>query len=134
MKARVGDVEIAYDDAGAGEPLVLIMGIGATRIFWDDAFVALLVARGFRVIRFDNRDVGESTHLRAPVPRPAGALARRMLGVRVVAPYTLSDMAGDVVGLLDALAIERAHVVGVSLGGMIAQHLAIEHARRCCRR
>jgi pimeloyl-ACP methyl ester carboxylesterase len=126
----VGDLAIAYDELGAGEPLVLIMGIGAQRIFWDLEMVGLFAARGFRVIRFDHRDVGESTHLRAPVPRPGRTLARRMLGLRVEAPYTLSDMARDVVGLLDGLAIERAHVVGVSLGGMVAQHLAIEHPER----
>jgi pimeloyl-ACP methyl ester carboxylesterase len=130
MIAHVGEVDIAYDDAGAGRPLVLIMGIGAQRIFWDDRLVEMFVEHGFRTIRFDHRDVGESTHLRAPVPQPARLLARRMLGIRIEAPYTLSDMAGDVVGLLDALAIDKAHVVGVSLGGMVAQHLAIEHPTR----
>jgi pimeloyl-ACP methyl ester carboxylesterase len=132
-RARVAaGIELAYDDLGspAGRPIVLVMGIGAQRLLWDDRFCALLVDRGFRVVRFDHRDIGQSTHLDAPVPRPMRALARCLVRARVDAPYTLSDMATDVVGLLDALAIDRAHVVGASLGGMVGQHLALEHPRR----
>lgn len=132
-RARIGAVELAYDvfgDPARGRPLVLIMGIGAQRVMWDDALCEQLVARGFCVVRFDHRDVGESTRLDAPVPDPRRVVVRRLLGARVEAPYTLSDMAGDVVGLLDALGFDSAHVVGASLGGMVAQHLAIEHPTR----
>jgi pimeloyl-ACP methyl ester carboxylesterase len=97
---------------------------------WDDAMCALFVAAGFDVVRFDNRDVGESTKLDATSPKPFPLLARRYAGLRIDTPYDLSDMARDVVGLLDALEWSSAHVVGASLGGMIAQHLAIEHAAR----
>jgi pimeloyl-ACP methyl ester carboxylesterase len=125
------DLEIAYDVFGtAGRPLVLIMGIGAQRIFWDDEMCELFVGAGFHVVRFDHRDIGQSTHLDAPVPSPLRAMASILVKRPVDAPYSLSDMATDVVGLIDHLAIDRAHVVGVSLGGMIAQHFALEHAAR----
>ena len=124
-------LELAYDVFGErGRPLVLIMGIGAQRIFWDDEWCEQLVGAGFRVVRFDHRDLGESTRLDAHVPPPWSTVARRMLGARVAVPYTLSDMARDVIGLMDALGFETAHVVGASLGGMVGQHLAIEHAAR----
>ena len=124
-------VELAYDIFGAsGRPLVAIMGIGAQRIFWDEPMCEALVAAGFQLVRFDARDVGESTRLDAETPRPGPLLARRLANLAIAAPYTLSDMARDVVGLLDALGWRTAHVVGASLGGMVAQHLAIEHASR----
>jgi pimeloyl-ACP methyl ester carboxylesterase len=127
----VGQVDIAYDVFGdRGRPLVLIMGIGAQRIFWDDALCELFVAAGFHVVRFDHRDIGESSRLDAPVPRPGNVLVRRMLGASVTAPYTLSDMASDVAGLIDSLGFGSAHIVGASLGGMVGQHLAIEHPGR----
>ena len=130
-RARVGELELAYDVFGrGGAPLVLIMGIGAQRILWDDVLCARFVDAGFHVIRFDHRDIGESTRLDAPVPHPARVLVRRMLGMHVEAPYTLADMAGDVAGLLDELGLDRAHVAGVSLGGMIAQQLATSHPQR----
>jgi pimeloyl-ACP methyl ester carboxylesterase len=130
-RARVGAVELAYDVIGeGGRPLVLVMGIGAQRVFWDDALCARFVAAGFQVARFDHRDIGESTRLDAPVPRLGPTIARRMIGARVDAPYTLSDMAADVAGLIEALGWSSAHVVGASLGGMVGQHLAIEHPRR----
>jgi pimeloyl-ACP methyl ester carboxylesterase len=131
-RARVATgVELAYDVFGArGKPLVLIMGIGAQRIFWDERFCELLADAGFQVVRFDHRDIGESTRLDAPVPDPRRVLARRLVGARIDAPYTLSDMASDVAGLLDVLGFSRAHVVGASLGGMVGQHLAIEHPAR----
>ncbi|HEU0030255.1 MAG TPA: alpha/beta hydrolase [Kofleriaceae bacterium] len=131
-RARVGELEIAYDVFGrGGRPLVLVMGIGAQRVFWDDALCEQFVDAGFHVVRFDHRDIGESTRLReAAVPRPARVLARRLVGAKIDAPYTLSDMAGDVAGLIDALGFGAAHVVGVSLGGMVGQHLAIEHPER----
>ncbi|MEZ4236869.1 MAG: alpha/beta fold hydrolase [Myxococcota bacterium] len=127
---RANGLDLAYDEQGDGPALLLVMGIGAQRILWPDGLVADL-ARRFRVVRFDNRDVGQSTWLRdAPVPRPLPALLRALAKLPVSAPYTLSDMAADTVGLLDALGIARAHVVGASMGGMIAQHLAIEHPER----
>ena len=132
-RARVGAVELAYDrfgDPARGRPLILIMGIGAQRVMWDDNFCGQLVDQGFCVVRFDHRDIGESSRVDAPVPRPAPLLARRLVGAKVPAPYTLSDMAGDVAGLIDALGFGSAHIVGVSLGGMVAQHLAIEHPEK----
>jgi pimeloyl-ACP methyl ester carboxylesterase len=128
---RDAPIELAYDVFGErGLPLVAIMGIGAQRIFWDEPMCQSLVRAGFQVVRFDARDVGESTHLDAGVPKPFPLLARRMANLPIAAPYTLSDMARDVIGLLDALGWSSAHVVGASLGGMVAQHLAIEHAAR----
>ena len=130
-RARIGEIELAYDVFGThGRPLVLIMGIGAQRVFWDEALCRQFVAAGFRVVRFDHRDIGESTRLDAAVPRPGRALVQRLVGTNVAAPYTLSDMATDVAGLIDALGFGAAHVVGASLGGMVGQHLAIEHAAR----
>jgi pimeloyl-ACP methyl ester carboxylesterase len=132
-RVRVGPVELAYDmfgDPARGRPLVLIMGIGAQRVMWDDALCEQLIARGFCVVRFDHRDIGESTRLDAVVPDPRRVVMRRLFGARVEAPYTLSDMAGDVIGLIDALGFGAVHVVGASLGGMVAQHLAIEHPAR----
>jgi pimeloyl-ACP methyl ester carboxylesterase len=117
---RNGDVELAYERLGdpAGEPLLLIMGVGAQMVGWPDGFCAELGARGFAVVRFDNRDVGLSGRLDA---RPAGG--RRPA-------YTLSDMAGDALAVLDAVGWPAAHVVGASLGGMIAQTLTVEHPAR----
>ncbi len=130
-RARVGEIQLAYDVFGtSGRPLVLIMGIGAQRVMWADELCEQFVAAGFHVARFDHRDIGESSLLDLPVPRPGRAVVRRLLNLRVDAPYTLSDMAGDVAGLIDHLGFSSAHVVGTSLGGMIAQHLAIEHPQR----
>jgi len=130
-RARVGELELAYDVFGTrGRPLVLVMGIGAQRVMWDQALCEQFVDAGFHVVRFDHRDIGESTKLDAPVPRPGRVLARRMLGMHVDAPYDLSDMAADVAGLIDVLGLGSAHVVGTSLGGMVGQHLAIEHPAR----
>jgi pimeloyl-ACP methyl ester carboxylesterase len=129
--ANVGParLQIAYERLGdpKATPVLLIMGLGAQLITWPDGFCDELVARGFHVIRFDNRDVGESTHMTgAPVPDMMAALSGNLAS----ASYTLSDMAADTVGLLDALGIESAHLVGASLGGFIAQTLAIEHPTR----
>jgi pimeloyl-ACP methyl ester carboxylesterase len=125
------NVDIEYDITGDGEPLVLIMGIGAQMILWPDALVRAIADRGYQVIRFDNRDVGRSTwldHLGVPsIPRMT---ARAMMGIRVKAPYTLWDMAADTVGLLDGLGHERAHIAGASMGGMVAQCVAIRHPER----
>lgn len=122
-------ITIAYQRLGdpAAPPVVLIMGLNAQLIAWPDGFCAALVARGLHVIRFDNRDAGESTRFRdAPTPDFAAAMA----GDASSAPYTLSHMAADTAGLLDALGIASAHVVGASLGGYIGQLLAIEHPAR----
>jgi pimeloyl-ACP methyl ester carboxylesterase len=131
--ARVGAVELCWESIGdhEGEPLLLIMGIGAQLVHWPDGFCHTLAERGFRVIRFDNRDVGESTrldHVGVPSLRPM--MARWLLGLPVQAPYGLHDMADDAARLLDALGLGAAHVVGASMGGMIAQLLAIRHPRR----
>jgi pimeloyl-ACP methyl ester carboxylesterase len=121
-------VTIEYETAGdpGRVPLLLIMGLGGQLIAWDDDFVDGLVARGFYVVRFDNRDVGRSTWFdEAGVPD----LMSAFLGQAKPA-YLLSDMADDTAGLLDALGIESAHVLGISMGGMIAQSLAIQHPAR----
>ncbi|MBA3462409.1 MAG: alpha/beta hydrolase [Deltaproteobacteria bacterium] len=127
-RAKLGEVEIAYDVFGtSGRPLVLIMGIGAQRVFWDDQMCEQLVEAGFRVARFDHRDIGESSRLDAPVPHPGRMLALRMLGVTAKPPYTLSDMASDVAQLIRTIGFGKSHIVGASMGGMIGQHLALEH-------
>jgi pimeloyl-ACP methyl ester carboxylesterase len=128
-RARVGAIEIAYETFGVPDdpPLLLIMGLGTQMIGWPDEFCRALESRGLYVIRFDNRDIGLSTHLHdAPAPDVMAAVAGDMR----TASYTLTDMAADAAGLLDALALTSAHVVGASLGGMVAQTLAIEHPRR----
>lgn len=127
-KARVFELELAYDTHGdaALPPVLLIMGLGAQLVAWDDDFIELLLRRGLYVIRFDNRDVGESTHLDHLAQIPfLDAMMRLGAGESVPAPYSLSDMAGDTLGLLDALQLRSAHVVGLSMGGMIAQELAL---------
>ncbi len=130
---RANGITIAYETDGAagGVPLVLVMGLGMPLVFWPDSFVAGLAGCGFRVVRLDNRDCGLSSRVEegphTPIPV---AMARSILGLEVHAPYTLADMAKDVAGLLDALGIERAHVAGASLGGMVAQVLAARWPRR----
>jgi pimeloyl-ACP methyl ester carboxylesterase len=122
-------IQVAYELFGAATapPVLLIMGAGAQMIGWPEGFCAELAGLGARVIRFDNRDSGHSTHFAdAPPPDLPAALA----GDFSTVPYTLSDMAADTVGLLDALGVDSAHVVGASLGGMIAQVIAIEHPGR----
>ncbi|HXD21201.1 MAG TPA: alpha/beta hydrolase [Vicinamibacterales bacterium] len=122
-------IDIVYQRLGKRDAplLLLIMGGGAQSIAWPDAFCHALVDRGLQIVRFDNRDVGLSTHITgAPPPDIRAALA----GDLSSASYTLSDMAADAAGLLDALGIEQAHVVGASLGGAVGQRLAIEHPRR----
>ncbi|SHH10084.1 alpha/beta fold hydrolase [Geodermatophilus nigrescens] len=128
LTARSGDpdtpVEIAYEVLGPadGDPLLLVMGLGAQMVGWPDGFCAELTARGFRVVRFDNRDVGLSTHLDTPVPAQPWR--------RVAPAYSLSDMAGDALAVMDAVGWPAAHVVGASMGGTIAQVLAVEHPAR----
>jgi pimeloyl-ACP methyl ester carboxylesterase len=127
--APANGIELCYQEMGdpEGEPLVLIMGLATQMIAWDEEFCAMLAERGFRVVRFDNRDIGRSSKLRdAGVPGTLDML----IGRRPAAPYLLRDMAADTVGLMDHLGIESAHVVGASMGGMIAQTIAIEHPER----
>jgi pimeloyl-ACP methyl ester carboxylesterase len=130
--AKANAIEIAYEDQGeAGAPVILlIMGLGASLIFWPDAFVDGLAARGFRVVRFDNRDFGLSTKFDGLAADVEGAYARLMKGEKIEAPYGLPDMADDAIGLLDALHIDRAHIVGASMGGMISQIIAADHNDR----
>lgn len=127
-RARVNGLELEYDNFGDPEatPLLLVMGLSYQMIEWDDALCELIASRGFRVTRFDNRDVGLSTKVDALGPPDIMAL----LGGTGRPPYSLDDMAGDAVGLLDALGIAAAHVVGVSMGGMIAQLIAINYPER----
>ena len=130
--APVGNgIDICYDTFGepTSPALLLVMGLGGPLTWWSPDLCCLLAERGFYVIRFDNRDVGRSTKVRGLGGRP-GDVVRGFVGVRSGAPYTLSDMAGDAVGLLDHLGVDRAHVAGVSMGGMIAQTLAIDHPDR----
>ena len=123
-------VEICYQTFGspADEPLLLIMGLGGPMTWWDERLCRMLAEHGFFVIRYDNRDVGRSTRMTGAVSM--GRLARAFLGLRIRAPYTLDDMAADALGLLDHLGIARAHLWGVSMGGMIAQTLAVTHPDR----
>lgn len=126
-------VELEYESFGReGDPAVLlVMGLGGQMILWDEDLCGAIVARGFRVVRFDNRDVGLSTKLDAHgVPDVPSAFAAAASGKPVDAPYTLREMADDAAALLGALGIERAHVVGASMGGMIVQTMALRHPAR----
>ncbi len=129
---RVNDIDVYFDDLGAaGDPAVLLVsGLGAHCLVYDDEFCDLLVRTGHRVVRFDNRDVGLSTHLDGASADALAAVLAAASGEPVPAAYTLSDMAADAVGLLDALDLEAVHVAGASMGGMIAQLIAIEHPER----
>jgi pimeloyl-ACP methyl ester carboxylesterase len=124
-----GDVELCYEEFGdPGDPaMLLVMGLGTQMLGWHEALCETLAARGFHVVRFDNRDIGRSTrftHLRPPTLRQLVLRDRRGAG------YSLEDMADDAAGLLDHLGIDQAHVVGASMGGMIAQTIAIRHPDR----
>ena len=111
--------------------ILLIMGLGMQLVAWPDAFCEQLAARGFRVIRFDNRDVGLSTSFDASgVPNLLATYLKFFVHLPLTAPYLIDDMVADTAGLLDALGVERAHVVGASMGGMIAQNLAAQHPAR----
>jgi len=132
-RAHCNGIELEYETFGrrSARPLMLIMGLGAQMILWDEEFCAALAARDFFVVRFDNRDVGLSSKLDgAGVPNVFTAMQAAATGQTVDAPYTLNDMADDTVYLMAALGIDRAHVVGASMGGMIAQTLAIRHPER----
>jgi pimeloyl-ACP methyl ester carboxylesterase len=132
-RADANGIAIEYDSFGSedAEPILLITGLGVQMIRWTVPFCETLAAHGYRVIRFDNRDAGLSTHFNnSPVPELAAVARAVALGERPVVPYTLYDMADDTIGLLDALEIVRAHIVGRSMGGMIAQLVASEHPNR----
>ena len=131
--AHVNGLDIAYETFGrqGDRPLLLIMGLGAQMILWDEEFCEQLAERGHYVIRFDNRDVGLSSKCDAGgIPDVMAAVGASMVGQKIAAPYKLSDMAADAAGLLDALGVAKAHIVGASMGGMIAQTVAIEHPHR----
>ena len=133
MKLLANGLQIEVDLQGPpqGEPLLLIMGLGMPLLGWPEELVADLAGRGFRVIRFDNRDIGLSQGFeRLGVPSLARASLRYMLRLRVHSPYSLADMAADALGVLDALGIASAHVCGASMGGMIAQHIAAKSPER----
>jgi pimeloyl-ACP methyl ester carboxylesterase len=131
--ARANGVDLCYEIFGNAdaEPMLLIMGLGAQMILWDDEFCRELAARGFRVIRFDNRDIGKSSKMTGGKPlKPLELLKLRFLKIPVAAPYRLRDMAEDTIGLMDVLHIKSAHLVGASMGGMIAQEIAISFPQR----
>jgi pimeloyl-ACP methyl ester carboxylesterase len=133
MQIVANGIGIEIDDQGlpGGEPLLLIMGLGMQLTGWPDELVQELVSRGFRVIRLDNRDVGLSQGFdQLGVPNLPMAAMRHLFHLPVQTPYTLADMADDALGVLDALGIERAHVCGASMGGMIAQHMATKRPQR----
>lgn len=132
-RVKANGIEIEYEAAGAigGPTLLLVMGLGAQMTIWPEAFFHGLAKRGFYVIRYDNRDTGLSSGFdswgKADIPAAIGKLIG---GQKVEAPYLLKDMADDATGLLDALGIDRAHMVGASMGGMIVQIVAAEYAAR----
>ena len=131
--ARSNGIELCYEVFGKADadPLILIMGLGAQMIHWDDEFCAQLADRGFRVIRFDNRDIGKSTKMTGGKKLSAFELIKlKFLGTPVAAPYLLRDMAADTIGLMDTLGIAKAHIVGASMGGMIAQEIAMLYPQR----
>jgi pimeloyl-ACP methyl ester carboxylesterase len=131
--ARANGIDICYEIFGdpAADPLLLIMGLGGQMIHWEDDFCRQLAARGFRVIRFDNRDIGKSSKMIGGKRlTPVELLKLRFLKIPIAAPYKLRDMAEDTIGLMDALGIKSAHLVGVSMGGMIAQETTILFPQR----
>lgn len=131
--AKRGDVSIYYEERGdpAGEPVVMIMGLNAQLHYWPEELVAQLVARGYRVIQHDNRDVGLSSKLTGVAhDRVPLAALKSLVGLPIRAPYTLFDLVADTVGVMDALGLASAHLVGASMGGMVAQLAAAEYGAR----
>lgn len=129
LMAPANGIKLCYQEMGDpdGEPLLLVMGLATQMLAWDEEFCAMLAERGYRVVRFDNRDIGRSTRIgSAGVPGKLDLL----VGRRGTAPYLLRDMAADTFGLMDHLGIDSAHLVGASMGGMIAQTAAIERPER----
>ena len=130
--APLDDVDVFYETFGDEDDptLLLVMGLGAQMITWPEEFCRGLADRFFHVVRFDNRDIGLSSKLDHIEFDEAEAMARLAEGEAIAVPYSMSDMAADAIGVLDHLGVDRAHIVGMSLGGMIAQLLAIEHPDR----
>jgi pimeloyl-ACP methyl ester carboxylesterase len=128
VRVRANGIAIEVEDSGGADrpAVVLVMGLGMQLIAWPDDFVNALLDAGFRVVRFDNRDIGLSQHFdELGVPNVMWEGLKHRFGLAVHAPYTVHDMAADTLGVMDALGIERAHVVGVSMGGMVAQRVAL---------
>ncbi|MCE9523289.1 MAG: alpha/beta hydrolase [Alphaproteobacteria bacterium] len=123
-QVQANHLTIEYEDFGPknGPVVLLIMGLAAQMTFWPDAMIKSFVEAGFRVVRFDNRDIGLTSKVHGKrAPHPIAHVAARFVGIKGLAPYTLHDMVADTVGLMDALQIKKAHLVGVSMGGMISQ-------------
>ncbi len=130
-RAAANGIELCWESQGQGSPLVMIMGIDAQLVHWPQGLCDMLAARDFRVIRFDNRDAGQSTWMEQLGPPAWGRLGWDMIRRRRTrSSYTLWDMADDTLGLLDSLGLERVHLAGMSMGGMIAQCLALRHPER----
>lgn len=129
-QAATNGITIEYETYGDGEPLLLVMGLGGQLTDWPQGFIDALVGAGFRVVIFDNRDIGLSTEFDWEPPSPVKAMAKTLVRRPPKADYTIPDMAADAAGLLDSLGFDSAHVVGMSMGGMIAQQLTIDHPAR----
>ena len=130
---RANNIDIYYEENGPADApvILLVMGLGAQMIAWPDEFIHGLVGKGYRVIHYDNRDVGMSQRMDgAAAPNLIWTMFKARIGLPVRVPYTLGDMAADGIGLLDALGIDKAHVVGASMGGMIVQLMAANHPER----
>ncbi|HEC09031.1 MAG TPA: alpha/beta hydrolase [Acidimicrobiales bacterium] len=131
-RANLGEIEIEYDEFGdpSDPTYLLVMGLGSQLIHWEEGFCRMLADRGYRVVRYDNRDVGLSTWFDDLQVDVMDALAAVAEGREIEVPYSLADMAADGMGLLDHLGVDRAHVAGISMGGMIVQRMAIHHPDR----
>lgn len=130
---KANGIDIAYESHGedTAPAVLLIMGLGAQLTMWPDQLITDIVAAGFRAITFDNRDIGLSQkHEGEKAPKPIPQMLAKRIGITLKTPYKLADMAADAAGLMDALKVSKAHIVGVSMGGMIAQHLAALHPER----
>ncbi|NND74112.1 MAG: alpha/beta hydrolase [Ilumatobacter sp.] len=129
-QAQANGITVEYETIGEGDPLLLVMGLGGQLTDWPDGFPEMLAEQGFQVITYDNRDLGLSTEFDWEAPSQVRSVAGMLVRRPPKAGYLLADMAADAAGLLDVLDIEAAHVVGMSMGGMIAQTMAIEHTAR----
>ena len=132
MKIIANGIAIEIEDSGgAGVPVLLVMGLGMQLVAWPADFVQSLVDAGYRVLRLDNRDIGLSQHFdELGTPNMLWGMLKYRLGLTIQPPYSLHDMANDAIGVLDSLGIAQAHVVGVSMGGMIAQRMALAAPQR----
>ncbi|WP_434049992.1 alpha/beta fold hydrolase [Marinobacter salarius] len=133
VHVQAGELSFCVETRGdpTGEPVIFVMGLGAQMTLWPEALLDQYVREGFRVIRFDNRDIGLSSHLKDRLEgHPVAVMARHRMGLPIAAPYTLHDMADDVCKVMDALSLTSAHLVGVSMGGMISQLVAANRPER----